>query len=403
MDKPLSGYRVVELGTHVAVPIASRMMADWGAEVIKVEPPRGEPWRTIGNSYGVPCTKEHNPLFQNENANKKDIVLNLKIESGHEAFLKLLETADIFLTNTRPKALKKLGIDYESLSQRYPRLIYGHFSGFGALGPDKDRPGFDVAAFWAKSGIPVEWSTREHPPFKPQAGFGDSISGSLLLSGLLAALLGREKTGRGDFLQISLYGSALWCNNTGVVCTQPQYGLHYPKGKEDFTSPYAPLYCTKDGDWITWSLPDWDTRYKDVLVALKLEEYLDDPRFSTLAGTRNYILELIDIFTAAFAKLTTEEVVTRLTEGGFVFERLIRPEEVCSDEQAWVNHYLRRVTLEDGREVALAENPVQFSSFQTEFSLAPQLGENTRDVLYSIGYNEEAVENLLGEGAALQS
>jgi crotonobetainyl-CoA:carnitine CoA-transferase CaiB-like acyl-CoA transferase len=399
MNKPLDGIRVVELGTHVAVPKAARMMADWGAEVIKVEPPGGEPWRGIGPSYGVPGAENHNPIFQNENANKKSIVVNLKSPQGAQAFVKLLSAADVFITNTRPKALQKLGIDYDSLKDRLPKLIYGHFSGYGPVGPDKDRPGFDVAAYWMKGGMPAEWTMKGHPPFKPTAGFGDGTCGALLLSGLLAALIAREKSGQGDFLQISLYGSAIWFNSNGVVTSQPQYGMKFPRGKEDFPAPYNMMYQTASGDWIQWSLPDWDKRFKDFLKALHLEQYNDDPRFQNIAATAKNIVEVIDIFEGAFGKMTTEEVVKNLTEGDFVFNKAMNPADVCEDEQAWVNHYLKKVTLEDGKDLALPTNPLQFASFSPDFNLAPHLGADTKAILKDLGYDDAAADELISSGA----
>ncbi|MDR1132489.1 MAG: CoA transferase [Oscillospiraceae bacterium] len=399
MRKPLEGVRVVELGTHVAVPKAARMMADWGAEVIKVEPPTGEPWRKIGPSYGVPGRSDHNPIFQSENANKDSIVIDLKAPEGLEAFTKILATADVFITNTRPRALQKLGIDYETMKDKFPKLIYGHFSGYGPVGPEKDRPGFDVAAYWMKAGMPAEWTMKGLPPFKPTAGFGDGTCAALLLSGLLAALLAREKSGRGDFLQISLYSSALWFNSSGVVTGQPQYGMKFPRGKEDYPAPYNLLYQTRDGDWILWSLPDWDKRYRDFLKALHLEQYADDARFTTLANAGKHVIEVIDILEKAFRALSTDEVVENLTKGDFVFNRATNPVEISTDEQAWANDYLARLTLEDGKDVVLPTNPLRFESFTPDFKLAPQLGAGTKNILKQAGYGDAAIGQLIDSGA----
>ncbi|MGD9559725.1 MAG: CoA transferase, partial [Oscillospiraceae bacterium] len=148
--KPLEGIKVVELSTFVAGPSCARMLADWGAEVIKVESPQGDQFRTMGNNYRVPITDVRNPIFDNENANKSFIVLNLKEEKGLEAMLKLLETADVFITNTRPKALRKLGLDYEQINDRCPRLVYGIVLGYGEEGPERDRPAFDYTTFYAR-------------------------------------------------------------------------------------------------------------------------------------------------------------------------------------------------------------------------------------------------------------
>lgn len=242
MKQLLEGIKVIELGTHIAIPKAARLMADWGAEVIKVEPPKGEAWRTIGNSYGIPCDDDCNPIFQAANANKKSIAINLKDERGREVLFKLLENADVFLTNTRLNGLKKLGLAYEDIKDRFPRLIYTHFSGYGTKGPEKDRPGFDIAAYWAKAGMPLEWSTRESGPSRPLPGFGDSTVATVALSGILAALFNREKTGRGEFLKTSLYGCALWFNSCGIVQAQYQPEGAYPRSRCNQPTPYHIIY-----------------------------------------------------------------------------------------------------------------------------------------------------------------
>ena len=156
MFKPLEGVKVIDLTYFVAGPGAARILADWGADVIKVEGLKGEEWRILGKNYGIPYTAEENALFTAQNANKKFIALDLKKEDGKEALLKLLENADVFISNVRLKSLVKMGLDYDSLKERFPRLIYCHFTGFGYEGPDAARPGFDMAAFWARSGAIVD-------------------------------------------------------------------------------------------------------------------------------------------------------------------------------------------------------------------------------------------------------
>ena len=212
MSNHLEGIRVVELGTHVAVPKAARIMADWGAEVIKVEPPKGEPWRYVGPGYEMPAGPDNNPIFEVENINKKSVALNLKTPEGQAVMKTLIRSADVFITNTRTKALEKLGLSYEALREECPGLIYVHFGAFGQKGPEKDFPGFDIASFWAKSRPLVEWALAADKPFKPQPGFGDGACGAIMLDGILAALIKRGRTGRGEHIQTSLYSAALWYN-----------------------------------------------------------------------------------------------------------------------------------------------------------------------------------------------
>lgn len=402
MNKPLEGIRVIELGTHVAIPKAARMLADWGAEVIKIEPPNGEPWRTIGRVWAMPYTADNNPLFQSENANKKSICLNLKTPEGKEAMMKLLGTADIFMTNTRPEPLEKLGFDYESLKEKLPKIIYAHFSGFGQKGKDKDRAGFDVAAFWARGGMPVEWTLDGNIPFKPHAGFGDGTVAAIILSGILAALYRREKTGLGEQLQTSLFAAALWYNSTGVAMGQPQYGHKYPKTRVQSPHPLSPLYRTKDGDWILISEANWDGRIAGILGMLHLEQYIGDPKFMTVEAARKNQKEIIAIFDEAFAGMTTEEALAGLSALDVVHEKLANPSDLYKDEQAWDNGYLHNLKLESGNEVVLPNNPIQFSSMgPAEFNLAPHLGQDSTSLLKSLGYTDGQIAEMIANKAVV--
>lgn len=397
MNKVLEGLKIVELSTYVAVPKAARMMADWGAEVIKVEPPGGEAWRWMGRVWGLPAAENNNPLFHSENANKKSLSLDLKKEAGKEALLKLLESADVFMTNTRSKALEKLGLDYKTLSSKFPKLIYAHFSGFGDKGPEKDRPGFDVAAFWARSGALVEWGSFESTPNRPHPGFGDGTVASALLSGILAALYKRTQTGRGDKIRASLFGTALWYNSTGVLMGQPAYGHRYPKSKFGQTSPFANLYQTKDKDWILISAPDYERRKDEIFNIVGIPELKDNPKYATLETcTQNgNMREIVEILIQSFAKTDTQTILEGLEKMDIVYEKLANPKELYTDPQAWANGYLHELELENGDTVVLPTNPIKFNTMEPpEFNLAPQLGADTVSILKELGYSDDAIETM---------
>lgn len=403
MSKPLEGLRVVEMGTHVAVPKAARMMADWGAEVIKVEPPRGEVWRTIGRVWSLPHSADNNVVFQNENANKKAISLNLKTQEGKDALLKLISTADVFLTNTRPVPLEGLGLDYESLKEKFPKLIYAHFSGFGDKGPDKDRAGFDVAAFWARCGVLVEWSPAESIPSKPTPGFGDGAVASALLAGILAALIKRDRTGEGEKISASLYGSALWYNGIGVINGQEKFGHVYPKQRKRPVSPLSPLYKTKDGDWLLIAEQDWDGKHPDLFKLVHMDAYIGDERFKTIEDARKHMPEIVTLFDEHFGQMDTKTLMEGLSALDIVHEKLANPRDICKDPQAWENGFLYEQTMEDGSTVVLPTNPIHFESYgEVPFNLAPHLGEHTVDILKDIGYSDADIELLLKNKAAVQ-
>jgi crotonobetainyl-CoA:carnitine CoA-transferase CaiB-like acyl-CoA transferase len=399
MTQPLENIKVVELATHIAIPKAARLLADMGADVIKVEVPGGEDWRVMGRAWKMPYQTNHNPIFQSENANKRSLVLNLKDTKGMEALHKLLTDADIFLTSMRPKALVKLGVDYDSLKDKYPKLIYGSLSGYGELGPAKDAPGFDNAAFWARSGVNIEWSMAEQGPFKPHPGFGDSATCANFVSGILLALYNRTKTGKGDFFQSSLYACSLWFNSSGLVMGQPKYGLKYPKTKADQMTPSYPLYKTKDNDWLMIAVSDWNKSAPGIFRALGLIKQAEDPDYIIVEKTRTHMTEVIDLLQEHIGKMSTTEARKMFTELDIVNIKLANPAEVTKDEQAWANNYLIEAVLEDGDTVVLPTPPYKFRNIELDsFKRGPHLGEHSEEILLGLGYSAAEIQNLIQAG-----
>lgn len=402
MKGMLSGIRVIELGTHIAVPKAARVLADWGAEVIKVEPPKGEAWRTVGGEWGMPCSEGNNPCFQAENANKKSLVLNLKDEKGKEAMFKLLETADVFVTNTRSKALERLGLSYETLKERFPSLIYAHFSAYGEDGPDKDAPGFDSAAYWGRSGMLLEWSEAGRAPFRPFPGFGDSTCSGYLAAGILSAVVQKLRTGKGELVQMSLYGTALWFNSIGVIMGQPKYGREYPIKDGEQANAFVPYYQTKDGDWIVTGSSTWNKHAPAVFRMVGMEQYAEDPDYVELEKSCSHLPEVIEVLRKGYAQTSTETVLRVLSEIGLVHARLRNPREITSDQQAWANGYLHELKMESGETVILPNTPVKFSSMkELPYEPGPVLGRDSRKILESIGYNAQEIEEMSRSGCTI--
>lgn len=399
MSGILEGIRVVEIGTHIAVPKAARIMADWGAEVVKIEPPGGEAWRTMGKEWNMPYDPDNNPIFQAENANKRSLALNLKAPEGREVLFRLLERADVFISNMRVGSLEKMGLDYHSLKKDFPALVYSHFSAYGETGPDKELPGFDSAAFWANSGTLLEWSKAGQEPFRPFPGFGDSTCGTIILSGILGALLQRMRTGKGDYVRSSLYGSALWMNSLGVIMGQPQYERQYPVEQAGFPNAFAAYYQTRDGDWIVTGSSTWNKHAPGVFKMLGLEKYVDDPSYMVLEETRRHLPEVVRVLQEGYRQISTKDALDGLREIGLVHARLKHPREVSTDEQAWANGYLREVTMGDGNAVVLPTTPVRFESMKEfPYEPGPRLGSDSRRILEELGYDGEEIAALLDSG-----
>ena len=205
----LDHLRVVELSVWVAGPAAGGVLADWGADVIKVEPPDGDPMRKLFGAIGVKQTKV--PPFELDNRGKRSVVLDLRSDEGIAAMWKLLETADVFLTNLRPDALERLGLDATTVRARLPRIVYASVTGYGLEGPERDRAGYDIGAFWARSGAAATLVPSSEDPPTIRSGYGDHTTGLTVLAGLLGALLERERTGEGRLVEVSLLGTGIYC------------------------------------------------------------------------------------------------------------------------------------------------------------------------------------------------
>ena len=216
---PLEGVKVVEMGTVVAAPTTARVLCAYGAEVIKVETLDGDVMRLAGTHEFTPYEDDLNPLFTIHNSNKKFLSLNFKTPEGKKILMDLLKDADVFITNVREKSLLRNGLDYETLKAWNPGLIYAHFLGYGDKGPVASNPGFDISAFWLRSGPIADWQTQGSFPFLPTYAFGDMATSSSFLAGILMALYAKKETGLGTKVNTSLFASGIWCNAIGVVQT----------------------------------------------------------------------------------------------------------------------------------------------------------------------------------------
>ncbi len=400
--RPLEGIRVVELGTHVAAPITARLMADWGADVIKVEPPKGEAYRTVGVSWKMPIKEDNNPILQVGNANKRSICLNLKDPAGKEALLKLLDTADVFVTNTRSQALERLGLGYNTVKERCPRLVYCVCTAFGLTGPDRDGPGFDTASYWGRGGMPAEWTVAENVPARPHPGFGDSTVASAMLASILACLFRREKTGKGDFVTASLYGTALWYNFHGIV--EAQYPGHdVPLSRYGAVRPLTPVYKSQDGKAF-FIIEQWyEEKAVQFWTDLGLPELAADPAVCTYAGYNADKKKVIDLLDKKFAEIPYAKIDEVCSKMNMVHAVFATPKDALTDPQAWENNYLRKIKLECGEELIVPCTPVQFDSVpEADFNLAPHLGAHTKEVLMSLGYSAEEVDAMNASGAVKQ-
>lgn len=392
MNKPLKGVKVVDLTYFVAGPGAAKILADWGADVIKVEPSFGDPLRNSGPQLSMPAVADCNPLFSTYNANKRGLSVNLKDPEGIEAMYKLLSEANVFVSSYRTQALERLGLGYEDLHEKFPHLIWAQINGFGDDGPSKDEPGFDTVAFWARSGSMLDLAERGTtivPPF----GFGDSATAATLAGGICAALYEQQATGKGQKVMISLLANAIWSLSSIVGSTQ--YGEEYPKSRTEALTPVINNYLCADGKWICLTILDYD-RYKEPLFKLlEIEEYLDDPRFANQEIAKENGKALIEIFDSGFKKFTRDEVVKKLIAADIAHGKVQSVKELPTDPQVLANNYLIKTTNRDGSEFFMPMTPIRFNTTEIERGPdAPFVGEHNDEILKELGYSEEKIAEL---------
>jgi (R)-2-hydroxy-4-methylpentanoate CoA-transferase len=401
---PLTGIKVVELSTMVAASSCGRMLADWGCEIVKVETEKGDMFRFFPKTFYVPCTDDENPLFDNLNAGKRGVVLDLKTPEGMEAIHRMLSEADVFLTNTRPQALKRLGLDYDSLKDKYPKLIHASVNGFGEKGPKANNPGFDTVAFWASSGFNVDMSL-EGPnsyPVYGSAGPGDIITAMGLCYAIAAALYKRTQTGLGDRVYSSLYGTALWCFNIMTVSCEKRYGNHFPHSREN-SAPTSSSFKTKDGEWIMTTVMKIEEQWPKLCHVLGLDELANDPRYNTSEGQRNHENRkyLMKLFEEAYVTKTADEWSKLLTEVDIVNDKMAHFSDMETSEQAWANEYIHEVTCPNGKKSVLVRPSMRSEKMGIpKWKRGPMLGEHTVEVLEELGYSKEQIEKILASHAA---
>ena len=295
MFKPLDGVKVIDLTYFVAGPGAARILADWGADVIKVEPSFGDPGRGTGATMSCPTVKDCNPFYTAYNANKRGLSLNLKSDEGKAVLYKLLESADVFVSSYRTGALRRLGLDYDSLSKKFPHLIWAQINGFGDFGPAKDNAGFDTVAFWARSGAMIDLTEKDTSPINPLIGFGDATTSCSLSGGICAALYHRTTTGLGEKVDCGLL--QVGCFLLQAPIQSGYYGKVMPRTRYDPNQANSNTYQCSDGEWIFLAATDYNRQFpklcKEVFNRPDLLEYVscaplpkmneDDPYYSAEA------------------------------------------------------------------------------------------------------------------------
>lgn len=397
---PLKGIKVIEYANFVAAPICGRVLADWGAEVIKIEPSFGDSMRIVGIQWCFPATEEENPMFEIENSGKKDIVIDTNTKEGVEIIYKLLEDADVFLTNTRQKALDKSGLNYEEVKKRAPHIIYAHLLGYGDKGPAKDNPAFDYTAYFSRGGVAASLMEKGTSPANPVAGLGDHYAGMSLAGGIMAALYKRKETGLGERVTVSLFHTAVF--GMGIMVSAAHYGYEMPITRRQPPNPLNTTFKCADDKWIQLAFFQYDKWFPNFCNTVIERPDLIGSKYSTLRSAVNYVEEFVVMMEEEFIKRPIDEWCERLQAAGIPHEKLATPSDVLVDPQCWENDYLIKHTYENGHEGVIFSTPVMFTEAEKgEYRRAPKLGEHTKEIMTGIGMSDKEFDELKEKGVIL--
>jgi crotonobetainyl-CoA:carnitine CoA-transferase CaiB-like acyl-CoA transferase len=374
----LADLRVVELGVWVAAPSAAALLADWGAEVIKVEARSGDPMRNVFGSIGI-AGELPNPAFALDNRGKRSVVLDLRDPEERQHLEVLLATADVFISNLRPDALDKLELEPHATVERHPRLVYCSVSGYGLEGEERNRPTYDIGAFWARSGLAMQMADGDGSPLNARGGIGDHITGLAALAGILGAVLEQRQTGAGRVVEVSLL-------RTGAYVLGWDLGLQMALGKVARAEPrhrnQSPLmnpYRAADGRWFFFTGLEAERHIGPVCRALGRPELLEDERFASASAMRTHRTEVIAILDEAVAQRPLADWSERFDREGVWWAVAQSPADVVVDPQLLANDGF--VTVQGGA-LQSVNGPVSFSDVPPLGEVGvPLLGEHTAEVL----------------------
>ena len=397
----LDGVRVVEVASWLFAPSCGAILADWGADVIKVEPTAngGDPYRGFFHTGPV------NPTIELANRGKRSIAVNLSTEGGREVVTRLVSGADVFVTSLLPERRRRLGLDVGDLRAVNPDLIYVRASGYGPRGPDAEKPGFDAAAVWARPGF-AAYLTPEGAasPIPPPGGIGDCVGGLSAAGAVAAALFKRERSGRPSEVDVSLLGTGIWMNAT-ILMSQANPGPEGPimrrRERRDSPNPLVNNYRTRDGRWIALVVIQPDPHWESFCSSIGREDLYDDSRFGDFAARREHGRELVALLDEEFGARTLDEWRDRLRPFTGVWAVNQSPDEVLADDQVLANGYLVPGRA-PGPALTAVASPAQFGGRPSgPVPRAPQYGEHTEGLLLDAGYTWEQITQMKESGSVL--
>jgi crotonobetainyl-CoA:carnitine CoA-transferase CaiB-like acyl-CoA transferase len=399
MAGPLEGMKVVEMGLWVAGPSAAAMLGDWGAAVIKIEPPTGDPFRGLFASV-MGNTAALNPPFELDNRGKRSVVLNLERAEAREIAYQAIADADVFITNNRPKVLEAFGMDYQELSKRFPKLVYGQVTGYGPHTGARDTAAYDVGAFWSQAGVGGSLTAPGGEIPQQRGGMGDHMTGMALAGAICAALVSRGRTGKGQHVSVPLVRVGAYmiawdlmlCLRLGIpVLTYDRYHA---------VNPIIDSYKAGDGKWFWLLLLQADRHWGDLCRALGREDLQEDERFKDILQRRINAPELVEELDRVFATKSRDDWGAVFQAHNVWWAPVNWPHEVIADPVVQDAGAFVDVPSAEGDAVRMVATPADFSETRWQASgPPPELGQHTEEVLLELGYDWDRITALKEAGA----
>lgn len=406
MSGPLDGVKVVEVSSWMFIPSGGAVLVDWGAEVIKVEHPEtGDPQRGLVTSGLLPGGPDGvNFMMEQPNRGKRSVAIDIGHPDGHEALMKLVEDADVFLTNYLPHVREKLGIEVDDIRARNPEIIVARGTGQGTKGPDAGKGGYDAAAFWARGGVASLMPDRNGwPPGQPGPAFGDVMGGMATAGAIAAALFKRASTGEGSVVDVSLLATAMWQASPLIIASKLFGFSKIPSGGDRpmTNNPGVGTYKTADDRYLGFVLLQADKFWEELVTKIGDPDLATDERFATAEARAENITECVERLDAAFGSKPLAHWKEALDDFSGVWSVYQTLDELYDDPQVIANGYLPTMTAANGQDVQLVANPAQFDEEPVAVTRGPDHGEHTDDVLLAAGYDMDQILELKLSGAIL--
>lgn len=405
MRRPLEGVRVLEVAMWGFVPASAAVLADWGADVVKVEHAvSGDPQRGLGQMGMFKVEGRPNAAMDHPNRGKRSVGVDLSTAEGREVLYGLAARSDVFVTSLRAGARRKLKIDVDDIRAHNPSIIYARGSAFGPRGPEADAAGFDMTAFWCRASTAASLTPSNLPGIVPPPGpaYGDTISGTNLAGGIAAALFARERTGEPSVVDVSLLGSGLWSMGmvVDVALASGQPWRTGPAGAGVApTNPLSGTYQTADGRYLTLVMLQPTRYWADFCRHVDRPDLIDDPRFATAEAIAANARQAVEIFTEVIAGRTLAEWSERFATLEGAWAPIQDTLEVCSDRQVRANEYIVGVDDGSGETFDLVASPVQFDELGLDLRPSPEFAQHTEEVLLELGFDWDRIAALKDGGA----